>query len=68
MYCVYNHAGHNFTDIRCYQQFSTIMYTFKDEIGVNRNYTYSGENDPVAEKKNCTVKDLIIYIFIPYHS
>ena len=40
--CIYNHAGQNVTEIRCDQQFESIMDTIKDDLGVNMNYTDDG--------------------------
>ena len=60
---VYNHASHTVTEIWCDQQFSTIMDTAKDDLGMHMNYTDSGDQKPISEHNNCMVKYHIISIF-----
>ena len=40
---VYNHASHTVTEICCDQKYSKIMDTAKDELGMHRNYSNSGD-------------------------
>ena len=44
------------------------MDIINDDLGGHKHYTADGEHKPAADHNNCTVKDPIISIFIPYYS
>ena len=42
--CVHNHSGYTVKEIRCDQQFETMMDTAEGDLGVYMNHTSDGEH------------------------
>ena len=55
----YNHAGHTVTEIRCDNEFKSIMNEVKDDVDIHMNCPPKGEKDGAAERNNQTIGERI---------